>query len=354
LIAKAGPRIDCDVHPTIASTRTLFPFLDRHWQETFEDREVLSLDSISYPPNAPKTVRKDWRRPGERTATNVGELRRDVLDRWDVDIAICNCLFGVHLLYNEDMARVMASAVNDWIRQEWLDKESRLRSSIVLPWQNVEYSVAEIERLAPDRRFVQILAPAMGEMPLGRRNFWPIYAAAEKNGLPLGIHSGSSYRHPVTSLGWPTYYLEDYCSQSQGFQTQVASLICEGVFSKFPNLKVVLIESGVTWFPAFMWRLNKFWHGMRTEVPWVDRSPIDLAKAHFRLTTQPFDAPEDKVVISKIIDHLQSDRLLLFSSDYPHWQFDGDQIFPEGLSEALLHKLQTENPLETYPRMSAS
>jgi predicted TIM-barrel fold metal-dependent hydrolase len=155
-------------------------------------------------------------------------------------------------------------------------------------------------------------------------------------------------------LGWPTYYLEDYCSQSQGFQTQVASLICEGVFSKFPNLKVVLIESGVTWFPAFMWRLNKFWHGMRTEVPWVDRPPIDIAKAHFRLTTQPFDVPEDKVVISKIIDHLQSDRLLLFSSDYPHWQFDGDQVLPAGLSETLRRKLQTENPLDTYPRLSAS
>jgi len=351
VVVKSGPRIDCDVHPTITGTRNLFPFLERHWQETFEDREVLQLDSISYPPNAPKTARNDWRKPGGRAATDVEDLRRDVLDRWNIDIAICNSLFGVHLLYNEDMARALASAANDWIRQEWLDKDERLRASIILPWQNVEYSVAEIERLAGDRRFVQILAPAMGEMPLGRRHYWPIYAAAERHGLPLGIHAGSSYRHPVTSLGWPTYYFEDYCSQSQGFQTQVASLICEGVFAKFPKLKAVLIESGVTWFPAYMWRLNKFWHGMRTEVPWVDRPPVQIAKDHFRLTTQPFDLSDDEVMIAKIVDHFQSDRMLLFSSDYPHWQFDSDQVLPAGFDEATVRKMQTDNPLETYPRL---
>ena len=70
-----------------------------------------------------------------------------------------------------------------------------------------------------------------------------------RHGLPLGIHAGSAYRNPVTSLGWPTWYIEDYAAQSQGFQSQVASLITEGVFAKHPELKVVLIESGVTWLP---------------------------------------------------------------------------------------------------------
>src|SRR4029078_11658877 len=93
------------------------------------------------------------------------------------------------------------------------------------------------------------------------RHVCPIAAAAIRHGLPLGIHSGSAYRNPVTALGWPTWYIEDYAAQSQGFQGQVASLITEGVFAKLPELKVVLIESGVTWLSAFLWRFDKFWRG---------------------------------------------------------------------------------------------
>jgi len=54
----------------------------------------------------------------------------------------------------------------------------------------------------------------MGERPLGRRSYWPIYRAAERHQLPVGIHAGSNYRQAPTSIGWPSYYLEDYVVQS--------------------------------------------------------------------------------------------------------------------------------------------
>ena len=82
---------------------------------------------------------------------------------------------------------------------------------------------------------MQILLLVMHDHPLGKRHYWPIYAAAEKLGLPVGIHAGSAYRHPVTPLGWPTYYTEDYAAQAQAFQAALSSLICEGVFTKFPS-----------------------------------------------------------------------------------------------------------------------
>ncbi len=64
--------------------------------------------------------------------------------------------------------------------------------------------------------------------------------------LPIDIHAGSSYRHPLTSLGWPSYFLETTSRSPQGFQAQVSGLICEGVFAKYPELKVVLIKSGIS------------------------------------------------------------------------------------------------------------
>jgi uncharacterized protein len=347
--------IDCDVHPSVPGMRALTPYLEDFWRDSVEDRGIASLESISYPPNAPISARPDFRalQAGEGrvgVATNVGELQAQVFDRWGMGFAICNCLYGVQLVLNEDMARAFTRALNDWIATEWLDREERLRASIVVPLQNVEFAVDEIERCAKDPRFVQVLVLAMGEVPLGRRHFWPIYAAAERHGLPIGIHAGSAYRHPVTSLGWPTYYVEDYAAQAQGFQSQVTSLICEGVLTKHPGLKVVLIESGVTWVPAFLWRMSKFWRGLRTEIPWVDRSPLEIFRDHFRLTVQPFDAPESPDTVRRIIDHLGADELLLFSSDYPHWQFEGDNFLPAGIPADLARKIMVDNPHAIYFR----
>ena len=136
----------------------------------------------------------------------------------------------------------------------------------------------------------------------------------------------------MTSLGWPSYYIEDYTAYAQAFQSQLGSLVCEGVFAKFPGLKVVLLESGVTWLPGFLWRISKFWRGVRAEVPWVDRSPADIVRDHVRLTIVPFDAPPDPDVVERMIDHLRSDDILLYASDFPHWQFDGDDALPPGIA----------------------
>jgi predicted TIM-barrel fold metal-dependent hydrolase len=332
--------IDCDVHPSVPGMRALMPYLDEFWRDSVEDRGIDSLESISYPPNAPISARPDFRAPPpypppqagegrEGVATSIGELQAQVFDRWGAGLAICNCLYGVQLVLNEDMARAFARAMNDWIAKEWLDRDPRLRASIVVPLQNVEFAVDEIERCAGDSRFVQVLVLAMGEVPLGRRHFWPIYAAAERHRLPIGIHAGSA-------------------AQSQGFQSQVTSLICEGVLTKHPGLKVVLIESGVTWAPAFLWRMSKFWRGLRTEIPWIDRSPLEIFRDHFRLTVQPFDAPDSPDIVGRIIDQLGSDELLLFSSDYPHWQFDDDNFLPAGIPPDLARKIMVDNPHATY------
>ena len=69
-------------------------------------------------------------------------------------------------------------------------------------------------------------------------------------------------------------------------------------------------------------------------------------------TVQPFDAPEDDPgAVQRILDHLRSDDMLLWASDWPHWQFDGDAAVPPGFPESLLPKLLRGNALETYDRI---
>ena len=343
--------IDCDIHPNVPSLAALLPYVENHWRETIVTRGMDELNSISYPANAPLTARADWRPAKGKPAATLEQVRREYLDVFGTSIAICNCLYGVQLLFSEDMAAAFARAVNKWMAAEWLDQDHRLRASIVVPLQNVELAVDEIERCAADPRFVQVLLLASGDHPLGRRHYWPIYAAAERHGLPIGIHAGSSYHNPPTAVGWPSYYTEDYVAQAQAFQSQLTSLICEGVFSRHPNLKVVLLESGWTWLPAHLWRLTKYWRGLRSEIPWVDRSPQEIVRSNVRLSLQPTDAPPDTESLLRIIDHMQSDALLLFSTDYPHWQFEGTAAIPPGLPVDLVRRMAFDNPRATYARL---
>ena len=346
--------IDCDVHPALPGMATLLPYLDPYWQEQVTVRGIDGLDLSSFPTQMDAHGRPDWRQAGHKPGSSLELLRRDALDGFGSQLAICNPLYGVLAIYNEHFAAAMARAINDWITAEWLDREPRLRASITVAAQNAEYAVDEIERRAGDQRFVQVLLLSQNDVPLGNRHYWPIYAAAERHGLAIGVHAGSTYRHAITSNGWPSYYLEDYAAHAQGFQSNLLSLVHEGVFAKFPSLKVVCIESGFTWLPTFMWRANKTWRGVRAEVPWVDHPPSEIIRDHVRFTLQPTDAPPTGADMQKLLDLIGSDDMLLFSTDYPHWQFDGGTVWPAGFSDALKQRVLIDNPRKCYPRLKAA
>src|SRR5690606_218673 len=108
-------------------------------------------------------------------------------------------------------------------------------------------------------------------------------------------------------------------------------------------------EGGFTWLPSLMWRFDKNWKGLRREVPWVTELPSEIIRRHIRLTTQPMDEPDDDRALREVIGQLGSDDMVLFSTDYPHWQFDSmDETLPAGLSEQQQIKILRTNALDTY------
>ena len=124
-----------------------------------------------------------------------------------------------------------------------------------------------------------------------------------------------------TGTGWPTYYMQEHFAQSSGMQNTLMSLVFEGVFERFPKLKVVAIEGGFAWVPALCWRMDKHWERMRAETPHVKRPPSAYMRENVWYTTQPIEEPERPNDLLDIIRWIGADRLL-FSTDYPHWDFD--------------------------------
>ncbi len=350
-----GRAVDCDVHVSVPSVKALLPYLDSYWRQQFVTRGIdrISWNMTSDPPNAPIMIRPDRRPANGRPGSDFSILKDRHLDLFGPSAAIANCIYGGVALHSEDMAAVVCTAVNDWIAAEWLDRDPRLRASIVVPLNNPDLAAEEIERRAGNPRFVQVLMLAMGEQPLGKRAHWPIYAAANRHSLPIGVHAGSLYHHPALAGGFGSYFLEDYVAQAFGFENCVLSLVSEGVFAKFPELKFVFMESGVTWLPAALWRFDKTWRGVRAEIPWVKTPPSAIVRDHIRLTLQPFDAPDGAGRLERFCEQMKSDEMVLFSTDFPHWHFDGQEALPIGADTALARKILWDNPLATYPRLKA-
>jgi predicted TIM-barrel fold metal-dependent hydrolase len=186
--------------------------------------------------------------------------------------------------------------------------------------------------------------------PYGQRQYYPIYEACERYGYPLAIHPGTDGMgiNVQPSPGYPTHYIEWHTCLSLAFQAHLVSFLTEGVFERFPGFRVVLVEGGVAWLPALLWRLDAEWKALRSEVPWVTKLPSAYLRDHVRLSSQPIERPADDRQLLAILEMLDAEHLLMFASDYPHWDFDSPtQAFPK-LPAALHERIFSENARAFY------
>jgi uncharacterized protein len=218
-----------------------------------------------------------------------------------------------------------------------------------VPYEDAPLAVAEIERRADDPRFVQVLLASRTLEPLGRRRYWPLYAAAEAAGLPIGIHFGGAGGFPTTAAGNPSFYFEEHAGMATAFQDQLTSLVLEGVFERFPRLRVVLIEGGFAWLLPLMWRLDRTWRMLRDELEHVTRAPSETIRERVYLTTQPIEEPPQPQLLPRLLDRMGMDGRLLFATDYPHWDFDApDRALPPALGAARRDRLLRGNARALY------
>ena len=342
--------IDSDIHNDVPKDETLYRYLPDRWRRYHEMIGLRGFYGTSYPRASRNAARYDaWPPSGHPPGSDLAFLQSQLLDTWDIEYGVLNCLRAAGRQQNLQYGAALARAINEWQVEEWLEPEPRLRASMVVPYEDGDLAAAEIDRTSEHPGFVQVLVTARTSEPLGRRKYWRLYEAAVRNNLPVGIHFGGTGGRPITGAGWPSHYLEDHAGMPQAFQAQVMSLVCEGVFERFPELKIVLIEGGFAWIPPLAWRLDRSWERLRQEVPYLSCSPSSYINKHFWFTTQPMEEPPKAKYLQQLLEQLDSNDRLLFSTDYPHWDFDApDQALPSHLPLSLRRKILATNARALY------
>lgn len=342
--------VDCDFHPALTSANQLLPYFDSYWRHMVSMRGIDRLDLQSFPAIGPLSIDASVRRSDGSGASDINADRIQAFLDPDTVSVICSPLFGGQAASNPHFSAALCKAANEWLAQEWLKGDERFRGSLLVPFNNVSAAVEEIEARSGDQRFVQVLMLAGADMPLGRAEYWPIYEAAQRYEFTVGLHAGTVHRHAPTPSGWPSHRAEDYVAIPNLFEAQVLSLMSEGVFKRFPQLRICLLESGASWLPSFIWRVSKLWRGLRIETPWLDKAPVDLLRSNFFVSTQPIDAPDFAGGLAALCEELGTEDIWLYASDYPHARLEGDGRLAT-LNKALRRKLLRENPLRAYPRL---
>jgi predicted TIM-barrel fold metal-dependent hydrolase len=319
----SGSVIDCDVHANVPSLDALDRYLDPVWIMTAKERGWRGPVGLrlNYPPGAPTTARAQWRHGATTPASDLATVQKEILDPWRVERAVLNCYYAIDAMRHPDWAAALARAVNDWLIDAWLSKDPRLAASMVVPARDPAAAAKEIDRVGSYPGFVQVLMPVRSERGYGQRVFWPIYEAMLRHDLVMGIHWGGQAEQGPSPTGFASWYIEEYAAEPQVFASQLTSLVIEGVFQKFPALRVSMLEGGFTWLPTWSWNLNKKWKGLRRDFPWVDRQPTEIIREHFRFSIAPADmGPPEQM--KRVLHWLASEDLLMFASDYPHLHTD--------------------------------
>jgi len=256
-----------------------------------------------------------------------------VLNTYDMSGSIMNDLpFATGAKNGPDGLYVALSrAANEYRRDEWLAKDSRWYAAINVTQECADEAVKEIVRCKEEdgefsNRWISVMLAPDALHPAGNHRYWPIYEACEHYGIPISYHVLASRR--TGAIGHTTYYMEEHTDFALFNFHTVSSLIFEGVFQRFPKLNVSMIELAWSWATAYSWRLDAAWRKLKDEIAphyTGDQKPSEIFGEHFWFSTQPMEEPDSPEWIDDVYAAFCQAGFgdkLMYSSDYPHWDFD--------------------------------
>jgi uncharacterized protein len=346
--------IDCDVHPYVNNLDDVMRYMPRAWQERFRVQNIeLSGRSVHrYPHPLGGALRKDAVPPsGGLPASDPGYVVEDLLDRYELEAALLIPIQASAVAAWTDATRadVYTEAFNRCVVERWPDADSRFRICVTVSPHDTEHAAAEIRRYRDEPSVVAVSLPLLDTM-MGNHHYYPIYEAAQESAMPIVVHptgaEGSYLGAPAVAGGLPRTYAERHALVPQVAQSNLASLVFEGVFERFPELKVAFVEWGFSWLGPFMWRLDQEWRNFRSDVPWVKRPPSEYINDSVKFTTQPIDDLPNPQDLWPTLDLINAEKTLMFSSDYPHYDNDDPHI----VSQRLLPKKSRQAITSTNAR----
>ncbi len=270
-------------------------------------------------------ITRHWLRKHEKTE---GPQHRDItttlrwMDAMGVDYA---CLFPTPMLFlgthpQVEIEVAMARAYNSWLCETILEHEPRIISMLYLPFNDPEATYQIVKDFGHRKGVKGFMVTAPRYKPVHDNAYMKTYRLLEEMGLPISFHA--AYNWNDQSLQLTNRFIGVHALGFMWFNmVHMTNWVVNGLPERFPKLKVMWIESGLTWAYSLMQRLDHSYKMRTSDCPSLKRKPSEYMREMY-FSTQPMELPDDPTILEATFKMINAETQLVWSSDYPHWDFD--------------------------------
>ncbi len=257
---------------------------------------------------------------GEDTHRQI-ELTRRAMDSMGIDYTVAfptpMLLLGMHPQAEVEVA--LGRAFNRWLIEELLPREPRIKAMMYLPFNDPDACVDVVEEFADAPGVIGFTVVSTRYKPVHHNSYMRLYAALQAAGKPLAFHSG--FHWGDESMKQVNRFISMHAISFCYFNMiHMTNWIINGIPERFPNLKVIWVESGLAWVPFLMQRLDSEYMMRSSEAPMLRRRPSEYIRDMY-FTSQPLETSNLKLT-QATMEAINAETQLLFASDWPHWDFD--------------------------------
>ncbi|HEX3899494.1 MAG TPA: amidohydrolase family protein [Mycobacteriales bacterium] len=227
-----------------------------------------------------------------------------------------------------ELIHVVIHALNEWLYETWqFNYSNRIFTTPVITLPIVDKALEELDWVIERGARVVLIRPApvpgfRGPRSFGLPEFDPVWRKIVDNDILVAMHSSDSGYERYTNE-WMGSGSEMLPFQPQAFrmlsawrpiEDAVSALVCHGALSRFPQLKVAVIENGASWVAPLLKSMKDLYKKMPQEFA---ENPVEVVRRNIYIS--PF-WEENYAELAELL----GEEHVLFGSDYPH---------PEGLAE---------------------
>lgn len=267
--------------------------------------------------SGPAEKTEDPARAGHRFV----QIVRRTIESMGLDYQVIFPTAMLHLGMNpmEEIEVELARAYCRWLTELILPEDPRIIGLIYLPFNSPLECEKIVQEFGGRPGVVGFTICAVRHKPVHHNQYARLYAMIEETGKPLVFHAGPHWDDPsFTQLN--RFIAMHALSFVHYNLIHMTNWVVNAMPERFPKMKIVWVESGLAWVPFLMQRLDHEVMMRQSEAPGLKRLPSEYMREMY-YSSQPLER-NDLELLEMTMKKINAETQLLFSSDWPHWDFD--------------------------------